>query len=569
MQNQAELHKILQQLDGQGYGSYRRIRGVYEFEDFQLAVDKIQADPYAPPSLMRVILTPQTVALPSYLVNDEYGRIAVSDFLARRVAEAISNRARSNDRADKTSPISIGTPGQQVLQRTSVVIANDRIEARIAVHLPAGGRRIRGRQAAKILTSDLPAIVDEALKYNHLDQQALDDHVRLHRDQQHLRHELVPAGLIGFVGDGAMLSRRSGDSDLPLTQDGIPFSTPESLLVSFELPSGLTVTGMGIPEGVTVIVGGGYHGKSTLLNALERGVYSHVAGDGREWVITREDAVSIRAEDGRAVTGVDISPFISGLPSGADTRSFSTTNASGSTSQAANLVEALEAGCTTLLIDEDTSATNFMIRDDRMKRLIAADREPITPFVDRVRPLHTERGISTVLVAGGSGAFFDVADNVIALDEYVPKDVTSQAYDIARNDPVVTVRNTHDVFGQEPQPRIPTAKALSAENKKKPASARGRSIVQFGREKIELDAVSQLVDSAQTTAIAHAMDRLAEMLDGKMSLAEATEALLERITQEGLDALSPHRGHPGHLAQPRRHEIHAAVNRYRHLRLKL
>lgn len=383
MANNRALQDTLHRIDGQGYGTYREIRGTHQFEDFRLAIDKVQVDPYAPPSLMRVVLEPDVVDLPSELIDDAAGRTAASDFLTRRFADALrheSGSAESGKGGDsgKGGEVSIGTPGQQVLQRTSVLIAADRVEARIAVGLPASGRRIRGRQAARILTDQLPQIVDAALKHKNLETAALAEHVRLYRDQQSLREQLAPAGLVGFVGDGAILPRRSGDSDAPLKQGAVPFTSPDSLRVSFDLPSGGSVTGMGVPEGVTVIVGGGYHGKSTLLRALERGVYSHVAGDGREWVITREDTSTIRAEDGRAVTGVDISAFISGLPSGADTRSFSSENASGSTSQAANLVEALEAGSTALLIDEDTSATNFMIRDERMRRLIADEREPIT-----------------------------------------------------------------------------------------------------------------------------------------------------------------------------------------------
>lgn len=584
MAKHTALRETLHRIDGQGYGTYREIRGTHQFDDFQLAVDKVQVDPYAPASLMRVILPPDVVDLPPHLVSDPSGRTAVSDYLTRRVAEAIRGSTRSDGDSGrggdsgrvgdsvKGSAVSIGTPGQQVLQRSSVLIAEDRVEARIAVEMPASGRRIRGRQAARILTEELPQIVQAALQGENIDRDALEDHVLLYRDQHSLREQLAAAGLVGFVGDGAVLPRRSGDSDAPLQQGAVPFESPERLRASFELPSGRSVTGMGVPEGVTVIVGGGYHGKSTLLRALERGVYSHVAGDGREWVITRGDTSSVRAEDGRAVTGVDISPFISGLPSGADTTHFSTSNASGSTSQAANLVEALEAGSTALLIDEDTSATNFMIRDDRMRRLIAADREPITPFIDRVRPLWTERGVSTVLVAGGSGAFFDVADHVIALDEYVPRDVTAAAAEIARGDAPTDFLDSEpagqqQIFGQDRAPRVPSRAALSQRGKTKPAAARGRTLISYGRERVDLSAVSQLVDPAQTQAIAHAMDRLAETFDDDSSLTEAVTALLGRIDADGLDVLSPHRGHPGHLARPRRQEIHAAINRYRHLQL--
>lgn len=564
-----KLTQILQQIDGQGYGTYRRVRGTHAFEDFQLAIDKVQVDPYAPPSLMRVIVKSDVVDLPAHLIDDADGRIAVSDFLTRQFARAIHEQASRSGKSGKASQISIGTPGQQVLPRTSIVIGRDTVEARIAVELPAAGRRIRGRQAAEVLIEQLPRVVNASLKHQNLDVQALEDHVQLYRDQQYLHDALVSEGLVGFVGDGSILPRRSGDSDAPLHNGAVPFRTPDSMRTSFDLPGGSRVTGMAIPEGITVIVGGGYHGKSTLLNALERGVYPHIAGDGREWVITRDDAATIRAEDGRAVTGVDISPFITGLPSGSDTRSFSTTNASGSTSQAANLVEALESGSTALLIDEDTSATNFMIRDDRMKQLIAADREPITPFIDRIRPLRTERGVSTVLVAGGSGAFFDVADHVIALDEYVPYDVTHRAHEIAQQDPSrVSESQQRPVFSRQAAPRIPASNGLSARDKKKPAAARGRSVIQFGRDRIVLDTVRQLVDPAQTSAIAHALDRLAEAFDGSTSVADAVTSLLEDIALDGLDVLSPHRGHPGHLALPRRQEIHAAINRYRHLQLK-
>ena len=496
MANHSALQETLHRLDGQGYRGYREIQGTHQSTDFRLAVDKVQVDPYAPPSLMRVILEPGVVDLPAELIDDAAGRTAVSDFLTRRFAEALRRQMGSGE-SGKGGEVSIGTPGQQVLERTSVLIAADRIEARIAVGLPASGRRIRGRQAAHILTDQLPQIVDAALKHKNLEAADLAEHVRLYRDQQSLREQLASAGLVSFVGDGAILPRRSGDSDAPLQQGAVPFTTPESLRVSFDLPSGRSVTGMGVPEGVTVIVGGGYHGKSTLLRALERGVYSHVGGDGREWVITRGDASTIRAEDGRAVTGADISPFISGLPSGADTRSFSSENASGSTSQAANLVEALESGSTALLIDEDTSATNFMIRDERMRRLIADHREPITPFIDRVRPLWTEQGVSTVLVAGGSGAFFDVADQVIALDEYVPVDVTEAAREIARSDAPTGADDAGDaaqelIFSHDRRSRVPADQALAHRGKTKPAAARGRSVIQYGRERIDLAAVAQL-----------------------------------------------------------------------------
>ncbi|MGP5671968.1 ABC-ATPase domain-containing protein [Brachybacterium alimentarium] len=594
----ATLEQLLTSIDGRGYGSYKQLRGSYDLGSCRLVVDHVQVDPFAPPSLMRLIVGRTAAGIPEDLLDDRHGRVATTDFLARAVAADLRS----------VEGVSVGAPQQEVLERTSVALTDDAVEARITVQLPASGRRVRGRSALRLLTEHLPQIAEAALVHARLDAAALRAHVVLHRDQESLRDQLADRALVAFVGDGSILPRGSGDSDLPLTEGAVPFRSPESLRVGFDLPSGHRVSGMGIPEGVTVIVGGGYHGKSTLLRALERGVYPHLSGDGREWVIARGDVAAVRAEDGRAVTGVDISPFISGLPSGIDTRSFSTADASGSTSQAAALVEAVDAGASALLIDEDTSATNFMIRDERMRALIPAEREPITPFVARVRPLHTERGVSTVLVAGGSGAFFDVADHVIALDEYVPRDVTDQARELAGGPPP---QPDAAVFAA-PRRRVPADGALNPPGKKKPATARGRGTIRVGHEHIDLSAVSQLVDAAQTQAIAHALDRLADEQgknvpgapngpgaqsgpgapgdpgaagepsgvrapDGlgepgpaprtRRTLGAEITALFARLDDEGLDMLSPHRGHPGHLARPRPLEVHAAVNRYRGLRL--
>lgn len=581
-----DLAQTLHSLDGRGYGDYKRIVGTHFLGVCRLTVDRVQVDPFAPPSLMRVSVDRSRTGIPDDLVADHAGRIAAGDHLARAFAAAARSHSgggrRSPRRADRDQPppVAIGTPGQQILERTSVVFPADgspegQVEARITVDLPASGRRIRGHQAAQILTDTLPGIVEEALL--DLDMGDLRAQVVQYRDQLALQEQLAARGLVAFVGDGAILPRRSGDSDRPLGEGAVPFRSPDSRRVAFDLPSGRRVEGMGVPEGVTLIVGGGYHGKSTLLRAIERGVYPHIAGDGREWVLTRPDATAIRAEDGRSVASVDIAPFISGLPSGTDTRAFTTTNASGSTSQAATLVESVDAGATALLIDEDTSATNFMIRDARMRRLVPAHREPITPFVDRVRALYEERGVSTILVAGGSGAFFDVADHVLALDSYVPRDVTEQAHAIAAEAPTppadgfaseAAQAGTAPVFSA-PAARVPSTDSLRPADKRKFARARGRTTIQYGREDMDLTAVLQLVDPAQTQAIAHALERLADDFaqDPGLSVAEALARLGRRLDADGLEGLSHHRGHPGHLARPRIQEIAAALNRYRGLRI--
>lgn len=549
------LSDRLRSLDGRGYGGYKQLKGSHRIAGFRLVIDHVQVDPYAPPSLVRAVLDTSDAGFPDELTDTEDKRVAVGDFLTRAF----------HSRIGPDSPVSIGHLGQQVLPRTSIAFTTEGLEARFTVALPAAGRRVRGREADTVLTRQVPGIVDTALRYRNLDQAALRRHVELYLDQVELRRQLAERHLVAFVADGAVLPRKSGDSDQPLAR-ATTFRSPESMRTTFRLPSGRQLTGMGVGEGVTVIVGGGYHGKSTLLRAIEHGVYPHIAGDGREWVITRADAVSIRAEDGRAVTGVDISPFISGLPSGTDTTSFSTTNASGSTSQAANLVEAVATGTSLLLIDEDTSATNFMIRDERMRALVPGDREPITPFVDRVRPLYRQLGVSTLLVAGGSGAFFDVADQIIALDSYVPTEVTAQAREIAERLPVAPAPVAPPHF--RPAERVPSRVSLNPRSKTKSAKAKGGATVLYGRgHAIELSALSQLVDPGQLTAVAKALDRIAELADDRSDLTSLVDRLFGRVAQQGVDALSPHRGHPGLYTLPRRQEVAAALNRYRGLGL--
>ncbi|WP_413336677.1 ABC-ATPase domain-containing protein [Brevibacterium sp. GP-SGM9] len=572
------LAATLRDLDGRSYGNFKQIRGRYQFGPVQLFIDRVQVDPFASPSKVRVRVDRADAGFPADLTTDRQDRVAAADYLLRAGNAVLS---KLDQRA-----IILGHPGQEVLERSNILIDDSGFEARLLVNLPARGRRILGHQAADVLTRDLPGLARRIFLFEEWadadpSAQGLHDHVQLHRDQLELRNHLGEADLVGFVGNGAILPRRSGDSDRPMpAAEAVAFASPPELAHTVTLSSGRRLTGMAIPRGVTVIVGGGYHGKSTILRALERGVYPHIAGDGREWVITDPSATSIRAEDGRAVTGDDISPFINNLPSGTDTRSFTTTNASGSTSQAANLVEAVEAGARSLLIDEDTSATNFMIRDQRMRALIPADREPITPFVDRIRPLLTGRGVSTVLVAGGSSAFFEVADHVIALDAYVPRDVTAQARDLVGVPEVTSAGDSAATQPADPTgpagpagpaltpgPRTPTAKALRPASKTKSARAKGIDRIQFGKSFIDLVAVSQLVDAQQTSGVAEALEYLAEIFDGRTSVAEAVDEIEGMLDTQGIDGLTGHRDHPGHLTRPRPQEIAAALNRYRELRL--
>lgn len=562
-----DLEDTLHRIDGRGYPAYRDLTGSWGLGGpAALHVDKVQADPFAPASRMRVGLPLAEAALPDDLLSDPAGRVATADFIQRTIAEALSHSPGN---------ISVGTPTQEIVERSGVTITATSVEARLTVPLPAERRKVLGRRAARLLLDVLPEVVVEHLAWEGLDHEALRRHVRSYRDQLEAQAQLSAHGLVGFVADDAVLPRASGDSELPLA-DAVTFLSPESLATTLTLSSGTTLTGMGIPAGITVIVGGGFHGKSTLLRALAKGVHPHLPGDGREFVLSAADTVAVRAEDGRAVTGVDITPFINGLPSGSDTGRFSTLNASGSTSQAAGIVEALEVGATTLLLDEDTCATNFMLRDDTMRKLIPDEQEPITPFVQRIRSL-AEAGVSTVLVAGGSSAFLPHADTVVRMQDYEPQDVTQRAHDVAGppepTPPGTWYRSSGGLLASSGTsqrvlaPGEPSTGRPQRGKRPRPPAARGRGLVRMGEATLDLTAVSQVLDHEQTEGIARALARIAELSDGRLSLADAVGQLHARIRDQGLAALLDDNRHPGHVALPRAAEIAAAVNRCRGLRM--
>lgn len=566
MSDRHKLNSTLLKLDNTSYKAYKDIKGKYKFEDFTLIIDYVQGDPFATPSQLRVII-PQIVAdFPAQLYQSHSREVALRDYLARQFAQ-IANQMSSHRGTGKSGLIAIATLNQEVLERNAVLINAQQLEVRFLVGLPAKGRRILGRQAAAMLCEDIPEIVIKSLLFQSLDAIAIQRQVETVEDADWLRQQLPTKKLVAFVPNGAILPRRSGIDPRPLI-GAIPFQSPPALEVEFNCPNRGKILGMGIPAGITLIVGGGYHGKSTLLKAIELGIYNHLPGDGREYVVANPLGVKIRAENGRSIAGVDISPFINHLPQGRSTDNFSTTNASGSTSQAANIIEALEAGAKLLLIDEDTSATNFIIRDRRMQALIAKDKEPITPFIDKVRQLYDDYDVSTILVMGGSGDYFDVADQVIALDNYLPQDVTAKAQAIAQQ--YITDRNAEggSSFGQI-TPRIPLKESINPRRGKKEVkvTAQGVDKIAFGTEDIELAAVEQIVDVGQLKAIALAIVYAqANFMNQSRTMPEILDLVTQDISQSGLDIIT---NFPqGDLALFRRFELAAALNRLRSFKNK-
>ena len=567
MNTKEDLRSILARIDGRGYKAYKDIKGGYRFEAFDLFVDHVQGDPFAAPSRVRVRVPLDRTGFPPALHNKRIRKIAFKDYIARQFRRALQEVVKGQRGLGKSGLIDIDSGGQEILERNAVVLDDRQLEARFVVGLPAMGRTILGREAMDIFFGEIPLIVDKSLFYRSHDPSGVKVHVDAAEDQEYLRGMLPQKGMVAFIGDGAILPRRSGVDDRPLERNAIPFHCPRELATGFELPNRGQVVGMGIPEGVTLIVGGGFHGKSTLLNAIERGIYNHTPGDGREMVATHPGAVKIRAEDGRNIEKVNISPFINNLPLEKDTTRFSTENASGSTSQAANIMEFLEMEARVLLIDEDTSATNFMVRDERMQELVAKEKEPITPFVDKVQKLFRDLKVSTILVMGGSGDYFDAADTVIMMDSYRPRCVTQTAKEIAERHTTKRIDEGGTAFGDVTSRRTRNESFDPSRGRKEvKIDAKGLKTILYGRTTIDLSYLEQLVDRSQTRSIGLLIHYYAKhYIHRGLSLKEGLEGCFQDLEEKGLDMLLPYR--VGNLARPRIYEVAGAVNRMRTLRI--
>ncbi len=562
-----DLQHILLKINGRGYKAYKELEGRYDFDDFVLIIDHVQSDPFAAPSRIRVLIKQSKAGFPANTFNNKSREIGLRDFLTRRFYALAKKIAKGNRGTGKSGLIFIDTPGQEVLERTSVLVDHEHVEARFYVGLPARGRSVLSRVAESMLLHEVPDIIRSSLFYKKLDMKRLYAHIETVEDADFIREQLADYGLVSFIADNSVLPRSSGIDSRPLSKGNIvPFKSPASMKISFNLPNYGLIEGMGIKAGITLIVGGGYHGKSTLLDAVKLGIYNHVPGDGREFVITLVDAVMIRAEDGRRVEGVDISPFINNLPYGQNTGLFCTENASGSTSQSANIIEALECGASVVLIDEDRSATNFMIRDHRMQELISKDLEPITPFIDKVRQLYQDNGVSTILVIGGSGDYFDVADHVVSMKEYLPEDRTSDAKAIAETYATQRKREGGEVFGFMKN-RVPLSGSFDPSRGKRDVkiSLKGLLSIIFGTHEIDLGAVEQLVDVSQTKALGDAIHYATRYMNNERTLKEVIELVMVDIHTSGLDVLNKQRF--GDYAVFRKYELAAAINRLRTLKV--
>lgn len=568
MKSSIDLEKQLMSLNRKSYPAYKDLRGSYQFPEFQLNIDHVQGDPFAAPSRLSVLVKKAQAGFHEEMYAVDHRRIALQDYLTRQFARAINAYAFQAKGSGKSGLIGISRCGQEVLERTALTAKGGNLLVRFEVGFPANGRTINAYELKKILFDYLPEAIRKSLFYKNLRKEEVNEVIKLAEDQYAIRKELRKRKLSAFVANGSLLPRESGVSQKPM-KNAVPFQSPKSLEVEMELPCKGKIKGMGIPEGITLIVGGGYHGKSTLLKALEQGIYNHIAGDGREYVITEETAVKIRAEDGRAVSHVNISPFINDLPNKKDTVDFSTEDASGSTSQAANVVEAIQAGARSLLIDEDTCATNFMVRDSLMQAVVSGDKEPITPFTLQARELSDKHGVSVILVAGSSGSYFYIADKILQMDNYRTFDITEKVRDVTSRIPAERREeggkiSIDAIFENKKKHRSMKAKRMEKKHDQVKIKQFGKDSFSIGKENVDLKYVEQILDSEQTTALSYCLRNILEQTEGReQNIEMLVESLWEQIQAKGLEVLCPGAYLPVSMAQVRKQDIYACMNRFR------
>lgn len=580
MKNSEELRQQLRSINRKSYPAYKGLKGLYHFGNYILSIDHVQGDPFASPSHVSIQISHRDAGFPVEYYKDTLTGTTLCDYLTRQFEKQVSQYSFRAKGSGKSGLLTVSHCGQEILSRTACEITEKGITARFFVGFPANGRTINATELEKILFDFLPVCIQKSFFYSSLNAKELQNYIELAEDQEFIRQTLPAKNLCAFIADGSILPRESGISSRPM-KASVPFTSPDSLRISINLPHKGKITGMGIPKGITLIVGGGYHGKSTLLNALELGVYNHITGDGREYVITDATAVKLRSEDGRFIKDVDISMFINDLPNKKDTRCFSTLDASGSTSQAAGIVESMEAGSHLFLLDEDTSATNFMVRDAFMQQVIQREKEPITPFLERAEDLYKKAGISTILVAGSSGAFFHIADTIIQMDNYVPKDITASVKKLCSQYPLPAVSVTD--FQLPHSHRIMSRPAESSKHLRhnsrgnhsdsgaaKPERLKtrisGTDGFSLGRQEIDLRYTEQLIDAEQTAALGLLLKYAVEHLaDGRRTLPEIVQFLWKNLSLHGLSFFTENQKISCGYATPRIQEIYACLNRYRGL----
>jgi predicted ABC-class ATPase len=566
MRDKKEFYAMLMDIADKPISEYGRLAGDFDFSRYVLKVSQVPSESLEQPALF-IVRVPQTIAgFAPHLFSTPVRRTALEDFLTRRIAEQIDVLAHYDEQGLSRRHLMVAEPGQKILPRTSLLVTEEYVEARIYVRLPQRDGRIDADRVKDIFFDELTSVVNHSLIACNLDEQEMNHFVDVMEDADQIRQMLPTRGLVSFVGEGS-LPARLGDSDYPAFENTTPLTMDESLLVDVDTPNAGTVKGLGVPTGVTLIVGDEYSSRAALMRAIASGIYNHVPGDGREQVITVPDAVHVAAETGRSIQKVDISSMIP-AQSGVRSDAFSAEQADACSAQAAAMVEALEVGARALLFDESESSAAFLTQDTRLMGLMPEAGARVTPLSARARQLADDLGVSIIVAGSASVAeFIPVADTILKIEAGRVSDVTDAAKKMDLNQ-LVTDSELVDVSSLVEKNRwvVPTSIDASAGPHDQMIKAEAVDLLQFGRSVIQLRNTSQIADKHQTATIGLILyyAKLRYMDEGR-PIREIMDLIDRDLGTEGLECLS--RDLRGDLARPRRYEIAAALNRLETMRI--
>lgn len=487
------IRSVLERINGRGYKSYKSLVGLSEVVDrVRVTVIKVQGDPFAPPSVVKL---EHNTNMPDWSLQ---APVATSDCILRRLRVLLKKFSMKGVGEGNSGVLSVPKLAPIMIRRSSLEVVKTgvgraRIVARVHVGLPSRGRRVVSGAAEELLLERLPKAFTSSVSVG---EDKLRRHVETWIEQEHIRARLEDMGLVSFVGDGSILPRRCGGCWEPL-EDAVPFESPPSLRVSVDLPTGRSITGMGIRRGLTVVSGPAYHGKTTLIEAVSAGVWNHIPGDGREYVITIRESFVVMSENGRRVTCVDLTPWLSEMPGASNLSCFTTSDASGATSVAATIQESIELGARLLIIDEDNVATNIIHRDYWLEELIG--RKTLHTVAD-LAPGLKRAGVSVIVVATGSSELLSRADHVIVMNEYKALDLTHKARQVTAK------KDTSDGVVEY---RAPRGRRMTASMRLDKAKLRGRMLeVRGADELIDLRPLVQLEEETQLKTVVEATLRI-------------------------------------------------------------
>lgn len=569
MKDKKEFYNLLAELDGQPFSEYEQLVGDFDFSRYVIKCTKINLDASGEENSVFSIRIPQTIAeIPEYLFDSPVRRTAMEDLLLRRLSANIEAIASFDQNGVARRHIHSTSPNQKILPRNALQLTKEYIEVYIQITLPIQQMLVDGEPmisidgeiAQHIFFDDLPEIVSNSLLYCNIDVADADLFVNNMEDADRLRQHLGASGQVSFIAEGSLITRISAE-DLPDYERLVPIEIDDSLIEEVEVPHGGTVRGLGIPNGLTLILGESNSGRVDLTDAITQGIYNHIPGDGREHVVTVADAVSIGSEVGRSIQQVDISAFARELPDGGNPTSYSTPSAGSFTSQAASTVEFLEAGARVLIFDEHTSSSTFLSADTRVSPLLGDSTR--NTLAARARRMVDELGIS-MIVAGSSlvAEFIPIADKILKVDDFRVTDITEEAKALEIV-PSSVVNDNVNLGSMLSRSRwiMPSSIDPSIGREDLVIHAEDADFLQFGRSIVELDGIKQIADADQARAIGFVLyyAKLRYMDEG-YPIREILDLVDRDLSNEGLNSLA--RDLRGDLARPRRYEVAAALNRF-------